>query len=240
MKKTFVLSLRTPLLLSALLAATQLASAATDTWNGTDNGNWSDANNWSGGNAPPQAGDSLLFGNSSATAILNNDLTPGLAIDGITFLGAQSLTLNGHSILLSGQVYANTLGMLNESGNPQTFGMNLGLDWGYYTFTGIIANGLALNGTLTNALGGVAYFDPYVTSTSLTADGTTGLIAGLGGAGLMYNGTIPTGLATISGGAISAYTGYTPVASGLIGSGNNLRADRLRSGDRLYRQQQHS
>jgi autotransporter-associated beta strand protein len=73
---------------------------------------------------------------------------------------------------------------------------------------------VALNGGLTLNAGGVAYFDLNVTSTSLALDGT-GLITGLQGAGLIYNGSKPTDLATINGsGVILAYSGYTSVATG--------------------------
>ncbi len=227
MKKMFVLSLQTPLLLSALLAATQLASAATDTWTGTDNGNWSDANNWTGGNAPPQAGDSLVFGSSATTTTLNNDLTPGTAFDGLTFNGS-TFTLNGSSsVLLSGQTERNTIGILNDSSVAQTIGtMPLTLDWGYYTFSSPDGGTVALNGGLTLNTGGVAYFDPNVTTTSLATDGS-GLITGLGGAGLMYNPAtgFPTGLATTNGtGGIAAYSAFTPYTSGAIltGANNNV------------------
>ena len=212
----------------AILGAAHVAYAATDTWTGNLNANWNNAGNWTGGNAPPQAGDSLVFG-SSAFTTLNNDLMAGTAVNGLTFSGGTAFTLNGDGILLSGSVNGNSTGLANNSGVAQTIGtMPLTLDRGYYTFSSPLGGSLALNGSVALNPGGVAYFDANVTSTSLTTD-SAGLIAGLGGAGLMYGTTAapagglgPTSLATISGGAITALASYTPYASGAIASGQNL------------------
>jgi hypothetical protein len=223
MKTSSIPFFRTLVALSAILGATQLASAAADTWTGSSGANWATPGNWTGGNAPPVAGDLLLFGPSTPTT-LNNNLTAGTPFDGMTIqLGAPAFTFNGNSILLSGSTNG-TMGITNNSGLAQVFGtMSLTLDQGYYTFSSPSGGSLALNGGLALNLGGVACFDNNVTSTSLSADGLTGLITGLEGAGLMYDGSYtPTGLATISGGVISAYSGYTPVASGAIPNGNNI------------------
>ena len=218
MKRPSVLLPQTLLLASTLLAATRLAAApATDTWSSTPVGvNWN-STDWTGGNAPPQAGDSLVFATSTQTT-LNNNFPGGTAFNGITFSGGSAFTLNGNSVLLSGAVNGNTIGIANNSGLTQTFGMNLSIDWGYYTFTGNSANGLALNGTLTLNAGGVAFFDPNVTS-SLVND-SSGLISGLGGAGLTYSGSAFTGLAAMSGTAIVTYSGWPSVVSapGTIGA----------------------
>ena len=215
--------------LTLILAATlpflgmPAAWATTDTWTGAIDANWSNPGNWTGGNAPPQAGDSLSFG-SGAFTTLNNDFTADTAFTSLTFSGGGPFTLNGNPVLLSGQTNGNTIGMVNNSGGTQTIGMSLSLDWGFYTFSTPAGGTLALNGTLTPNLGGVAYFDPNVTSTSFALDGVTGLLTSLEGAGLMYSGSgsTPTGLATLSGGAVVAYSGYTTVASGAIASGNNI------------------
>ena len=223
MKKYTRLSLGTLLTMLAILSAIQIASGATDTWTGSVNANWSNADNWTGGNAPPQAGDALQF-NSSAFTTLNNDLAAGTAFYGLTFQGGSAFTFNGNALLLSGSTNGNTVGIANNSGLAQVIGtMPLTLDRGYYTFSSPSGGGVALNGGLTLSTGGVAYFDTMVTSTALTADGTSGLIGGLQGAGLIYNGTTPTDLATVTGGVISAYSGYTDVDSGALSSGNNIR-----------------
>ncbi len=226
-------SLRALFTLFAVVGVTHLAQAATDTWTGLANGtSWNLPGNWSDiNNAVPVNGDSLVF-SGSGIGTLNDNLGGALTTYGITFdssaysAGGYTLnTLNGSSIFLSGQSSGNSIGVLNNSSGPQTVGLNLNLDWGYYTFSG----SLALNGGLTLNPGGVAYFDPNVTSTSLTLDGTTGLITGLEGSGLMFSGNTPTGLATISGGSIMAYSGYTSLAGGAtlaaataIANGNNL------------------
>lgn len=209
------------LVLTAIVGAASVATAApaTDTWTGNSGISWSSPGNWTGGNAPPHAGDALIFGSIGGT--INNDLAPGTAIDGITFNG-NVFDLTGAGILLSDTNDVNDFGVFNQSGQAQTIGLNLNLDWGYYTFTSPSGGNIALNGTLTPNLGGVAYFDTSVTSSgSLTLDATTGLISGLEGAGLMYNGEV-TGLATISGGSIMAYTGFASVSPGTVGSGNNI------------------
>src|SRR5277367_7119375 len=84
------------------LSAIHSASAATDTWNGTTT-NWADAASWDNtGNQPPVNGDTLLFGDNAGTAIYNN-LGFQLQTYGITFVNS-GYTLNGNSILISGQI----------------------------------------------------------------------------------------------------------------------------------------
>jgi autotransporter-associated beta strand protein len=218
MKRSCVLFLQTLILLFALLGATQLASAASDTWVGNTDNTWGTAANWSPA-VTPVAGDSLSFGAVGTSGpILNNTLTAGTAFSGLTFNGGSAFTLNGNGILLSGSA-SNTIAIANNSGVAQVITMPLTNNWGYYTFSSPGAT-LALNGGLTLNLGGVAYFDPNVTSSSLGTD-TSGLIAGLGGAGLMYSGSTFTGLATTNGsGGIVAYTAWPSVvaAPGVIGA----------------------
>jgi autotransporter-associated beta strand protein len=199
----------------------------TDTWTGTGSDTtWTNSGNWtySANGTSPQPGDSLVF--AGANTANNNNFPNGTAFDGITLGSGSSFTLSGNSLLLSGQTNGNTIGLLNTSGATQTVGLNLNLDWGYYTFSSPDGGTLALNGAsaLTPNLGAVAYFDLSVTSPSLGLDATTGLITGLEGAGLLYDGTYtPTSLATISGQSIQAYSAYTPyTGGGAIASGNNL------------------
>lgn len=222
--KTLTCSIRTLLIIIATIGNVHLTSAApaADTWTGNTDTNWSSAGNWTGGNAPPQPGDSLIFGSSSITT-LNNDLAALTAINGIAFTGSDAFTLNGNSVLISGNANGNVGAVGNASGLTQTLGtMQLTLDAGPYIFVSSAGGSIALNGGLMLNPGGLAYFDPNVTSTALTLDGTTGLINGLEGSGLMFSGNAPTSLATISGGAIVPYTAYTPIASGAIGDGNNI------------------
>jgi autotransporter-associated beta strand protein len=210
------------------VALTQLASAATDTWSGNSGPKWNNAGNWTGGNAPPVAGDSLVFGTSGVTT-LTNDFAPGMAFSSLTFSGSSAFTLNGAGILISGSTNSNNIGIVNNSATGQTIGtMPLTLDRGYYTFSSPAGGSIGLNGGLTVNTGGLAYFDANVSSTAFSLDGS-GLIAGLGGAGLLYGTTAspasgpgPTSLATITGGIVTALTIYTPYASGAIASGQTL------------------
>src|ERR1035437_5987178 len=232
MKNVSVLFVPTLFLLSALPGGTQLASAASELWTGGGaDAKWSTPGNWSGPNLPPVAGDSLSFGLSSQTTP-DNDLAVDTPFNGLTFTaGAAGLgyNLNGFSVLLSGQAFANTIGIVNNSGTAQSVGtMPLDLDWGYYTFSSP-SGSLALNSTLTLNYGAVAYFGANLTS-SLAADGTTGLIPVLNGAGLIWNGSKPTGLATIDGSgnilAYSAYTTYTAAAT-FANTDNNIQINTI-------------
>jgi len=221
-----------------LWSASQPAWAATDTWTGFNGNTWANAN-LTGGNSPPMNGDSLVFG-SSGIGSLDDNLSGALTTYGITFnsgaynTGGYTLFNGpGCSIFLSGQASGNIIGITNGSTGLQTVNLNLNLDWGYYTFSDPAVS-LALGGTLTlnsggvlgttvpNA-GGVAFFDSTGTISTSLANDASGLISGLGGAGLMYNISTgnPTGLATVSGGDIIAYpsASYTVISSGSIGTG---------------------
>jgi hypothetical protein len=199
---------------------------AQDVWTGADSAhstNWTDAANWLAGTVPLPY-DSLDF--SGSVAANSNGFPSGAAFDGISFDSAAGVSFNltGNSILLSGQVMGISNGIVNNSGLSQAVGLNLSLDWGYYIFASPNGNPLALNGALALNTGGVAWLDGNAKSSSLTLDSATGLINGLEGAGLFFTdgANTPAGLATLSGGSIVAYSGYTSVASGAIGNGNNL------------------
>src|ERR1039458_8103806 len=99
MKRSCILFSQTLLLLFALLGATQLASAASDTWVGNTDNTWGTAANWSPA-VTPVAGDSLSFGAVGISGpILNNTLTPGTAFSGLTFSsGGSAFTLNDFGI----------------------------------------------------------------------------------------------------------------------------------------------
>ena len=129
---------------------------------------------------------------------------------------------------------SNNVGVLNTSGQTQTFGtLPLSLDWGYYTFTTTSGGSVALNSGLALNTGGVAYFDANNTSSSLVND-SSGLVSGLGGAGLTYSGTGSnfTGLATMSGTAIGPYSGWPSIAvasPGVIGATSRRRCGEHRT-----------
>src|ERR1700733_286093 len=75
-----------------------VAAAATDTWIGTT-ALWS-TGGWTGGNSPPIANDSLVFGTAGSSGdTLTNDLTAALQFNGITFnSGASAFVIGGNSI----------------------------------------------------------------------------------------------------------------------------------------------
>src|ERR1035437_5545638 len=237
MKRPCVLFLQALILSCALLGATQLASAASDIWiGGGADANWSTSGNWDpSGNAPPLAGDSLSFGVAGSSGpILNNTLTPGTAFSGLTFSsGGSVFTLNGNGILLSGSM-SNNIGIANLSGLAQVIGtMPLTVDWGYFTFSSSSPGTVALNGGMTLNAGGVALFDANVTSSAPAplVNDPSGLISGLGGAGLTYSGAARAypGLAPIGGTAIAAYSGWPSViaAPGAIGANSAAGAQNI-------------
>ncbi len=194
--------------------AVRPASAGPDYWmGGHSSGNWSSGANWLSGNAPAPY-DSLIFTNQSgSTDTPNNDFANGTPFDGILFTNSTgAFDLTGNSILISGQtngLNAN-IGITNATSLSEIVANNLTLDWGFYTFYSP-AGSLSLNGTISANAGGIADFGATgVSSSSYTVDGT-GLIYGLGGAGFFGNngpasGGGLTGLATVSGGVIAAYT----------------------------------
>lgn len=216
-----------PVLLSrlplAVVAAAALAGrpaiGATDFWVGGFGGNnWNNGANWFSG-SPPNPADSLVFTNQTGAAeTSSNDFVPGTEFDGITFGSSapgSPFVLDGNSILLSGQADAITIGITNGTALTETVSNDIILDWGDYTFNGGPGT-LAMDGTITPDTGGAACFGSGVTSASLTTD-ASGLISGLGGAGLMINSSGGVSvLATVSGGNI---VGYTFPASAQIASG---------------------
>ncbi len=194
--------------------AARPAAAGTDYWlGGHSSGNWSSGANWLSGSAPAPY-DSLIFTNQSgSTDTPNNDFANGTPFDGILFTNSTgAFDLTGNSILISGQTNgANAnIGITNATSLSEIVANNLTLDWGYYTFYSP-AGSLSLNGTITANTGGIANFGATgVSSSAYTVDGT-GLILGLGGAGFFGNNGVAAngglaGLATVSGGAITAYT----------------------------------
>jgi len=228
----------------ALLSFTsQPVSAATDTWTGATDFKWADAN-WTGGNSPPADGDSLLFaGSGTGTLIDNMDTIPlnPLTVYGVNF-GQGGYTVNPNtteSLFLSGQSFGTNTGIANNglSGSGAVaVNLSLNLDWGFYTFSDGGGDGLTLGGTITlnsggvintavpNA-GGVAYFDSTAPGIAYNpALDASGLILGMGGAGLIFNSTgaiplTPTGLATISSGSVVPYAAFNSFSSGVIPTG---------------------
>ncbi|HUA69138.1 MAG TPA: hypothetical protein VMA13_11380, partial [Candidatus Saccharimonadales bacterium] len=207
---------RTLFAAAAIAMTAGTAIAGTDYWNGgVASGNWSSGANWLGGLVPMPT-DALVFTNQSGlNDTPNDDFANGTTFDGISILnssGGSTFTITGNSILLSGQTSGITTGITNGTSLNEVVNNNLALDWGYYTFYSP-AGGLTMGGSLALNPGSVADFGGNVTNNALTVDGT-GLIYGLGGAGLIGNnglGSANSGggfsaLATVVNGAITSYT----------------------------------
>jgi hypothetical protein len=215
--RTLCTKIAPAVLTTAFVLFTSRPAAAQDVWTGNASPatNWTNPANWQAGTIP-LAYDSLTFQGGNTANV--NGFTNGAPFDSITFGTGGQFNLNGNSVLLSGQISGINSAVVNNSGVAQTISLNLNLDWGYYTFVGN-AGTLAIKGA-------IAWFDPNVTSTSLTLDATTGLISGLEGNALMFvtSTNAPSGLATISGGNIVPYTGYASQSPGnLPTSANNLQ-----------------
>jgi autotransporter-associated beta strand protein len=128
------------------------ASLLDTSWNGggTSN-NWSDNNNW-GGVAPGQYAPVVFAGNTRLNSV--NDSTPGTPYYGIAFQpSAASFTITGNQANLASDV-------VNNSANPQTIAMDLGLQQdtnfnaaaGNLTVSGDIGGAFAVNKTGSHTL----------------------------------------------------------------------------------------
>jgi fibronectin-binding autotransporter adhesin len=173
-----------------------VAVAATDTWVG-NTALWS-TGGWTGGNNPPVANDSLVFGvaGSGGTSLTNN-LTAALQFNGITFnTGASAYVIGGNSIKLGGDVTNNstsleTLNSAMATTAVRTVTMTSG---GGDVVLGGVISGTA--GEITLAGSGVLTLsgtNTYTGGTTVTANTT-----------LNFNNTkaIGTGTLTITGGTL--------------------------------------
>lgn len=107
-------------------------------WNGGGaNGNWGNAANWVGG-AAPVAKNALVFDGDVNLATIN-DFAPNTQFNGIKFASsAGSFTLNGNSIVLTGDINDN-------STNPQTINVHFLLSGGASNFNVAAGGSLVLN-----------------------------------------------------------------------------------------------
>ena len=131
-------------LLSVAIIPAASAAVQNCTWTGATDLKFNTATNWSGcGAGVPQAGDNLIFDNTSlsASATLDNDIT-GLSVNDITFQGSNSggfaFYLTGNAITLTGNITANSTSSANISNNLVLSGNPI-LSGGYITLSGAIS-----------------------------------------------------------------------------------------------------
>ena len=191
------------------------SQAVTRTWtNGVDDamGSWSNPGNWTN-NTVPASGDSLVFGPTTGTTTLTNDLTlTGLGT--ITFnADAPAYTINGIDMNTSiGGFAVNSAGnvtqtnnikfTLNQNGVPVTGAGNLNFN-GTLTKGGTWNPFLQMNGTGVLTIGGSGSFNTAGGTSPLQANSGTVVLArtytaGVGGfnVGLTINGgTVKLGAA---------------------------------------------
>jgi len=163
---------RRTLLILALAAIAGSARAASRTWSATPaDGNWSNSANWLGGN-PPGPGDDLTFPATSTILASTNDLSSGISIVAITFLG-NGYTLSGNAITL-GEVLCHQAGAaVDEIAMPVTVNATIvvGANPGCAVkFSG----GISGPGGINSSGGGPVTIDGANTYTGPTEAGATG------------------------------------------------------------------
>jgi len=182
------------------------SNAATETWTtGTGTALWSLGSNWTGTNLPPISGDSLIFGQTTGTTTLNDDLTSAsFTIASITF-GAQgpSYIIGGNAFLLSGGITVTTGGAGVGNTNLQTISSDIALSATAHTMAmGSGGGNLVLNGNISGtgasiATGGTG---SLTISGNNTYDGGT-LVSNTRTLNLNSAAAIGTGLFTIGNGS---------------------------------------
>ena len=179
------------LALSLLVALGLPASAATLTWSNGGDGLWSNTANWGG--ATLANGDALVFGTTTGTTTLNNDITAataGLYVGAITFsASAPSYTLGGNNIIgVPGGVTTNgtstSFAVNSASGITQTINNNFTLFQNAVNITG--SGDLTLGGSITK--GGT--WNPFLQMNGtgvLTLNGATTMNNAGGTAAYQFN-----------------------------------------------------
>ena len=188
--------------LSATLALTFHASAATRIWTGAVDNLWSTSGNWSDG-IVPVAGDQLTFSQPASHKTNTNDLEPGLMLQSITIETAGDFS--GGEYVIGG----NTIGLTTElrvaGARPATINAALRLGGPLTT--------KSLNPTTFNGAIDLNGFD-----LTIAGDGYTHLNGVISGSGNV----IVTGLATMT--ADNTYAGITNCGLCVI-SGSQPQSD---------------
>lgn len=173
-------------------------------YNGTADARWLDNS--------PGGTNSAVFGGTAGTVTLASSLSASnlqFTTTGYTLSGAGTLTLGAGGInagsLNSGTVTVNTTLSLSEGQQPWQAGSGATL---------------AIDGSIIRNTGAAVDFSSSgVTTASLTND-ATGLIGGWATVGAISSTTTGDWAVTNSGGAISAYTGYTIISATAASSPN--------------------
>lgn len=161
------------------LVAQQMAFGQA-TWIGADGANWDVETNWSG-IAPTSNGNTSLIFNSATNRTSVNGLSSFTA-NGISVTGGADNTLNGNAITLAGNISVNT-------GNWQTFNLNMALGSGVDRSVSVSTGRLYLNGVLSGGAafvksgGGELYLNGI---NSITGNGTSTVLSAIPGGGT-YN-----------------------------------------------------
>lgn len=188
-----------------LTALTSTGFAATATWQSGGTGNWSVGGNWGG--SVPVSGDSIVFGPTSGTTSLNNDLTltsvgtitfnanaPGYTIAGSAVTNASGATIGGFVVNSASnitQTINTDFTILAQNAFNVTGSGNLTLG-GTFSRSGTWQPNLTMNGTGVLTLNGGTGFN----AVTLTANSGTVVLAKTTAAGVGANIIINGGLVT--------------------------------------------
>jgi len=133
------------------LGPANVLAQATDTWVGSSSALFS-TGGWTGGNNPPVAGDSLIFGIPGAAGTNLTDDQSGLAYAAITFNGTAAYTVSGNAFTLSTATAGTVINQLS-SASPQTINNNLTLGGANQTIA-LTAGSQVLGGNI-SGMGGI-------------------------------------------------------------------------------------
>ena len=232
-----------------VLGGAQSAWAATKTWASGGTANWSVGGNWGG--TVPATSDALVFGNTTGTTTLNNDLTTGFAIGSLTNnsftfnAGSPAYTIGGNDIELRGNI-------TNSGSSLQTINLNMLLTGGRTVRMTIGGGNITLGGNLsgtngmiltdgagTLTLSGSNSFTGFSTAVASNPAINVGLVinssqtvilgsnTAAGTGAIEFTGGINNILAAVSGGVTISNGMVTNNTNGTIGGGGDLTVNGL-------------